>query len=247
MPRTQISLRAGSSHQHIPATACNEAPLKEDELKCYKCGQKGHIKPQCPKFKSMGSFARAQINDVVNEDNPTDSPLGDASNNVHCGGKIVLKSRVLLCLLSITCCGCLSLDSVVMGRILMCPPSVDKSDIKQFAVHMLILSAFSSHSFQCSFFAGQIRLVYALCLRQCSQWLGCCVSLLTLFAVFAVHLMLDHAWESSFIHHLFTYREGEENGTVTATVVLIAVTRLVSLGLKSSSIRSSVGVGRLAS
>ena len=27
-------------------------PLKEGELKCYKCGQKGHMRPQCPKLRS---------------------------------------------------------------------------------------------------------------------------------------------------------------------------------------------------
>ena len=27
-------------------------PSKEGELKCYECGQKGHMQPQCPKLRS---------------------------------------------------------------------------------------------------------------------------------------------------------------------------------------------------
>ena len=35
----------------IPETA-GKQPLKEGELKCYECGQKGHMQPQCPKLRS---------------------------------------------------------------------------------------------------------------------------------------------------------------------------------------------------
>ena len=46
----------------------------------YKCGQKGHIKPQCPKLKDKQGVARVQFNDV-NEDNQTEVQLTGVPNN----------------------------------------------------------------------------------------------------------------------------------------------------------------------
>ena len=41
-----------SSNTHkIPETS-GKQPLKKGELKCYECGQKGHMQPQCPKLRS---------------------------------------------------------------------------------------------------------------------------------------------------------------------------------------------------
>ena len=41
-----------SSNTHkIPETT-GKQPLKEGELKCYECGQKGHMWPQCPKLRN---------------------------------------------------------------------------------------------------------------------------------------------------------------------------------------------------
>ena len=41
-----------SSNTHkIPETT-GKQPLKEGELECYECGQKGHMQPQCPKLRS---------------------------------------------------------------------------------------------------------------------------------------------------------------------------------------------------
>ena len=41
-----------SSNTHkIPETT-GKQPSKEGKLKCYKCGQKGHMRPQCPKLRS---------------------------------------------------------------------------------------------------------------------------------------------------------------------------------------------------
>ena len=41
-----------SSNTHkIPETT-GKQPLKEGKLKCYECGQKGHMRPQCPKLRS---------------------------------------------------------------------------------------------------------------------------------------------------------------------------------------------------
>ena len=36
----------------IPETA-GKHPSKEGKLKCYECGQKGHMRPQCPKLRSQ--------------------------------------------------------------------------------------------------------------------------------------------------------------------------------------------------
>ena len=41
-----------SSNTHkIPETS-GKQPSKEGELKCYKCGQKGHMQPQCPRLRN---------------------------------------------------------------------------------------------------------------------------------------------------------------------------------------------------
>ena len=45
----QTTAKANNSHPQVPSSM--EAPLKEGEFCCYECGQKGHIKPQCPKLK----------------------------------------------------------------------------------------------------------------------------------------------------------------------------------------------------
>ena len=89
------------------------------------------------------------------------------------------------------------------GGILVWPPSMEGPDMIQFAVHMLASSTLSNHSFQWSFFVVRMRFVYVLRLRRYSLWLGCCASLLALFADLAACLILAHVWESCFIHHLF--------------------------------------------
>ena len=43
--------KMSSNTRKIPETT-GKQPLKEGELKCYKCGQKGHMRPQCPKLRS---------------------------------------------------------------------------------------------------------------------------------------------------------------------------------------------------
>ena len=40
-----------SSNTHKIPEATGKQPSKEGELKCYKCGQKGHMRPQCPKLR----------------------------------------------------------------------------------------------------------------------------------------------------------------------------------------------------
>ena len=48
---TQSIWRTSSNTRKIPETT-GKQPSKEGELKCYECGQKGHMRPQCPKLKS---------------------------------------------------------------------------------------------------------------------------------------------------------------------------------------------------
>ena len=49
---TQPIWKMSSTTRKIPETTGNQ-PLKEGELKCYECGQKGHMRPQCPKLRSQ--------------------------------------------------------------------------------------------------------------------------------------------------------------------------------------------------
>ena len=43
--------KTSSNTCKIPETT-GKQPLKKGELKCYECGQKGHMRPQCPKLRS---------------------------------------------------------------------------------------------------------------------------------------------------------------------------------------------------
>ena len=47
VPCPQKTVKASNSLPHV----ANSMGAKEGELCCYECGQKGHIKPQCPKLK----------------------------------------------------------------------------------------------------------------------------------------------------------------------------------------------------
>ena len=44
--------KTSSNTCKIPETT-GKQPLKEGKLKCYDCGQKGHMQPQCPKLRSQ--------------------------------------------------------------------------------------------------------------------------------------------------------------------------------------------------
>ena len=48
---TQPIWKTSSNTHKIPETT-GKQPSKEGELKCYECGQKGHMRPQCPKLRS---------------------------------------------------------------------------------------------------------------------------------------------------------------------------------------------------
>ena len=173
--------------------------------------------------------------------------VGSCCSCTPCDRKKDLNSRALLCLLSDISSGCLLEDADTKGGILVHPLSVEGPDIRWLIVYMLVLLTLSSHSVQCSFFVDRMRSAYVLHWSLCSLWLRCYRSLLTLFASLVVHLMLEHAWNRSFVHHLLEYGEGIVSGTVAATAMLIAVVKLVSLGSKLSGVRISVGAGSVAS
>ena len=61
-----MTVKASNSRPQVANNA--GAPPKEGELRCYECGQKGHIKPQCPKLKGKQKVARAQIEVLIEED-----------------------------------------------------------------------------------------------------------------------------------------------------------------------------------
>ena len=48
---TQPIWKTSSNTHKIPETT-GKQPSKEGELKCYECGQKGHMLPQCLKLRS---------------------------------------------------------------------------------------------------------------------------------------------------------------------------------------------------
>ena len=48
---TQPIWKMSSYTRKIPETTGKQSS-KEGKLKCYKCGQKGHMPPQCPKLRS---------------------------------------------------------------------------------------------------------------------------------------------------------------------------------------------------
>ena len=48
---TQPIQKMSSNTHKIPETA-GKQPLKEGELKCYECGQKRHMQPQCLRLRS---------------------------------------------------------------------------------------------------------------------------------------------------------------------------------------------------
>ena len=65
---------------HVPNATGTDTPLKEGESRCYECGQKGHIKPQCPKLKGKQRVARTQFEEVI-EDSQADVTLTGVPND----------------------------------------------------------------------------------------------------------------------------------------------------------------------
>ena len=65
---TQPIWKMSSNTRKIPETT-GKQPLKEGELRCYECGQKGHMQPQCPKLRSRHITAvKEDDSDEIAED-----------------------------------------------------------------------------------------------------------------------------------------------------------------------------------
>ena len=65
---TQPIWKTSSNTRKIPETT-GKQPSKEGELKCYECGQKGHMQPQCPKLRSRRIAAvREDNSEEITED-----------------------------------------------------------------------------------------------------------------------------------------------------------------------------------
>ena len=65
---TQPIRKTSSNTRKIPETT-GKQPSKEGELKCYECGQKGHMRPQCPKLRSRHIAAvREDNSEEITED-----------------------------------------------------------------------------------------------------------------------------------------------------------------------------------
>ena len=77
-----IWMKSSSFHPHVHNITGTGTPLKEGELRCYECGQKGHITPQCPKLKGKQRVARMQFEEIVEEDNHTDVTLTGVPKNI---------------------------------------------------------------------------------------------------------------------------------------------------------------------
>ena len=68
--------------------ATGKQPLKEGELKCYKCGQKGHMQPQCLKLRSWQIAAVREDDSEEIAKNIEENLEGDATNNASEEGEI---------------------------------------------------------------------------------------------------------------------------------------------------------------
>ena len=71
-PPPKPNRHTSTSTRRLPE-ATGKQPSKEGELKCYECGQKGHLRPQCPKLKGRSAAAIREddpdgIVNVVDED-----------------------------------------------------------------------------------------------------------------------------------------------------------------------------------
>ena len=68
-------------------------PLKEGELKCYECGQKGHMQPQCPKVRSRCIVVAREDDSEETVENIEGNLEEDAKSNVSEEGEIPPKEE----------------------------------------------------------------------------------------------------------------------------------------------------------
>ena len=73
--------------------ATGKQPSKEGELKCYECGQKGHMWPQCPKLRSWRIVAVREDNLEEIVKNIKGNLKGDAKDDASEEGEIPPKEE----------------------------------------------------------------------------------------------------------------------------------------------------------
>ena len=89
---TQPIWKMSSNTHKIPETT-GKQPSKEGELKCYECGQKGHMWPQCLKLRSR-HIAAAREDDLEEIIENVEGNLEeDANSNMFEEGEILPKEE----------------------------------------------------------------------------------------------------------------------------------------------------------
>ena len=81
-----------SNTRKIPETTSKQ-PLKEGELKCYECGRKGHMQPQCPKLRNQHIVPVRKDNSEEIAKNIEGNLEEDATSEVSEEEEILLKGE----------------------------------------------------------------------------------------------------------------------------------------------------------
>ena len=84
---TQPIRKMSNNTRKAPETT-GKQPLKGGELKCYKCGQKGHMQPQCPKLRSRRTAAVREDDSEEIANNIEGNLKEDAKSSVSRGEEI---------------------------------------------------------------------------------------------------------------------------------------------------------------
>ena len=89
---TQPIWKTSSNTRKIPETT-GKQPSKEGELKCYECGQKGHMQPQCLKLRSRCVVVVREDDSEEIVENIKANLKEDAMSDMSEGGEIPPKEE----------------------------------------------------------------------------------------------------------------------------------------------------------
>ena len=82
-----------SSNTHKIPEATGKQLSKESELKCYKCGQKGHMRPQCLKLRGQCIAAAREDDSEEIVETIKENLKEDTKDDVSKGEEIPLKEE----------------------------------------------------------------------------------------------------------------------------------------------------------